>query len=74
MLAQALEFSTPTNRRPRDRVFGSAGLRDREKRKMMAEVSAKSADITILLLRSKNGVYQSYIGRDERRGAVASGN
>ena len=29
-------------------VFGSAGLRDREKRKMMAEVSAKSADITIL--------------------------
>lgn len=29
-------------------VFGSAGLRDREKRRMMAEVSARMADITIL--------------------------
>lgn len=29
-------------------VFGSAGLRDREKRRMMAEVSAQLADISIL--------------------------
>ena len=29
-------------------VFGSAGLRDREKRRLMAEVSAQLADITIL--------------------------
>lgn len=29
-------------------VFGSAGLRDREKRRMMAETSARLADITIL--------------------------
>ena len=29
-------------------VFGSAGLRDREKRRLMAEISAKKADITIL--------------------------
>lgn len=29
-------------------VFGSAGLRDRQKRRMMAEVSAQLADITIL--------------------------
>ncbi len=29
-------------------VFGSAGLRDREKRRMMAEVSARMADITVL--------------------------
>jgi UDP-N-acetylmuramoyl-L-alanyl-D-glutamate--2,6-diaminopimelate ligase len=29
-------------------VFGSAGLRDREKRRLMAEVSAELADITIL--------------------------
>jgi UDP-N-acetylmuramoyl-L-alanyl-D-glutamate--2,6-diaminopimelate ligase len=29
-------------------VFGSAGLRDREKRRMMAEVSAELADFSIL--------------------------
>ncbi len=29
-------------------IFGSAGLRDREKRRMMAEKSAKLADITII--------------------------
>lgn len=29
-------------------VFGSAGLRDREKRRMMAEVSGEMADLTIL--------------------------
>ena len=29
-------------------VFGSAGLRDREKRRMMSEISAEFADLTIL--------------------------
>jgi UDP-N-acetylmuramoyl-L-alanyl-D-glutamate--2,6-diaminopimelate ligase len=29
-------------------VFGSAGLRDKEKRRMMAEVSARLADLTVL--------------------------
>lgn len=29
-------------------VFGSAGLRDREKRRLMAEISAQNADISIL--------------------------
>jgi UDP-N-acetylmuramoyl-L-alanyl-D-glutamate--2,6-diaminopimelate ligase len=29
-------------------VFGSAGLRDREKRRLMAEVSAEMADLTVL--------------------------
>jgi len=29
-------------------VFGSAGLRDREKRRMMAEMAARQADVTVL--------------------------
>ena len=29
-------------------IFGSAGLRDKDKRKMMAEISAEHADVTIL--------------------------
>jgi UDP-N-acetylmuramoyl-L-alanyl-D-glutamate--2,6-diaminopimelate ligase len=29
-------------------VFGSAGLRDREKRRLMAEISAEGADLTVL--------------------------
>jgi UDP-N-acetylmuramoyl-L-alanyl-D-glutamate--2,6-diaminopimelate ligase len=29
-------------------VFGSAGLRDKEKRRMMAEISAELADLTVL--------------------------
>jgi len=29
-------------------IFGSAGLRDREKRRMMAQVSAQMADVTVL--------------------------
>jgi UDP-N-acetylmuramoyl-L-alanyl-D-glutamate--2,6-diaminopimelate ligase len=29
-------------------VFGSAGLRDREKRRLMAEISAEHADLTVL--------------------------
>jgi UDP-N-acetylmuramoyl-L-alanyl-D-glutamate--2,6-diaminopimelate ligase len=44
-------------------VFGSAGLRDVEKRRMMAEVSAKYADITVLTAEdprteSLNGILQ----------------
>ena len=42
---------TPNDNEDRPRVivtFGSAGLRDKEKRRMMAETSAELADITIL--------------------------
>jgi len=48
----ALERTLETAREMTDgriiAIFGSAGLRDREKRRMMAEVSARMADITIL--------------------------
>lgn len=47
-LARALETVHELTRGRVIAVFGSAGLRDRQKRRMMAEVSAKMADVTIL--------------------------
>lgn len=47
-MARALETVRQLTRRRVIAVFGSAGLRDREKRRMMAEVSAQMADVTIL--------------------------
>lgn len=48
----ALRVALETVRRMTDRrvivIFGSAGLRDKEKRRLMAEVAAKRADISIL--------------------------
>jgi UDP-N-acetylmuramoyl-L-alanyl-D-glutamate--2,6-diaminopimelate ligase len=48
----ALRVAIDTIRKMTDRrvitIFGSAGLRDKEKRRMMAEVSAELADISIL--------------------------
>jgi UDP-N-acetylmuramoyl-L-alanyl-D-glutamate--2,6-diaminopimelate ligase len=48
----ALRVAIETTRKMTDGrvivIFGSAGLRDREKRRMMAEVSAELADISIL--------------------------
>lgn len=48
----ALERALETAREMTDRcviaVFGSAGLRDRQKRRMMAEVSTRMSDVTIL--------------------------
>ena len=40
--------SAATNRKRVIAIFGSAGLRDREKRRIMAETSAKLADLTVL--------------------------
>lgn len=47
-LQRALEALRPLTRGRLIAVFGSAGLRDRAKRRMMAEVSARLADYTIL--------------------------
>jgi UDP-N-acetylmuramoyl-L-alanyl-D-glutamate--2,6-diaminopimelate ligase len=47
-LKVALEQARKMTRGSVIAVFGSAGLRDREKRRMMAEVSIELADITIL--------------------------
>ena len=47
-LARAIETARQVTRGRVIAIFGSAGLRDRQKRRMMAEVSVKMADITIL--------------------------
>ena len=47
-LKAALEAVRPMTKGRVIAVFGSAGLRDREKRRMMADVSVRSADVTIL--------------------------
>ena len=56
-------------------VFGSAGLRDKAKRRMMAEVSAEYADITILTAEdprteSLDGILQEMAEGAETKGAV----
>ena len=47
-LKVALETAREMNKNRIIAVFGSAGLRDRQKRRMMAEVSIKLADVTFL--------------------------
>ncbi len=47
-LARAIETARQMTRGKVIAVFGSAGLRDREKRRMMADTSVRMADITIL--------------------------
>ncbi|MGD0879221.1 MAG: UDP-N-acetylmuramoyl-L-alanyl-D-glutamate--2,6-diaminopimelate ligase [Anaerolineales bacterium] len=56
-------------------VFGSAGLRDKEKRRMMAEVSAQWADISILTAEdprteSLEGILNEMAGGARLRGGV----
>jgi UDP-N-acetylmuramoyl-L-alanyl-D-glutamate--2,6-diaminopimelate ligase len=56
-------------------VFGSAGLRDREKRRMMAEASAELADVSILTAEdprteSLNGILAEMASGARARGGV----
>lgn len=54
-------------------LFGSAGLRDKAKRRMMAETSAKYADITILTAEDPRTESLDGILEEMRLGAVANG-
>lgn len=54
-------------------VFGSAGLRDREKRRLMAEISAELADITILTAEDPRTESLNRILAEMASGAEAKG-
>lgn len=56
-------------------VFGSAGLRDREKRRLMAEESARLADLTVVTaedprVESLDGILEEMVRGAEGQGAV----
>ncbi len=60
-------------------VFGSAGLRDKEKRRLMAEVSAELADLTVLTAEdprteSLDGILEEMAGGMLDKGAVEGEN
>ncbi|MFP4323842.1 MAG: UDP-N-acetylmuramoyl-L-alanyl-D-glutamate--2,6-diaminopimelate ligase [Anaerolineales bacterium] len=54
-------------------VFGSAGLRDREKRRLMAEIAAELADFTILTAEDPRTESLFGILREMKAGMVAKG-
>lgn len=54
-------------------VFGSAGLRDREKRRLMAEISAQLADFTILTAEDPRTESLRNILREMKAGMVSHG-
>ncbi len=54
-------------------IFGSAGLRDREKRRMMAEVGAKLADMCILTAEDPRTESLDEILNEMAAGALSKG-
>jgi UDP-N-acetylmuramoyl-L-alanyl-D-glutamate--2,6-diaminopimelate ligase len=54
-------------------VFGSAGLRDREKRRLMAEVSAELADLTVLTAEDPRSESLAAILGEMGAGAISKG-
>jgi UDP-N-acetylmuramoyl-L-alanyl-D-glutamate--2,6-diaminopimelate ligase len=74
-LKVALETARQMTRGRVIAVFGSAGLRDRQKRRMMAEVSAELADVTILTAEdprteSLEAILEEMAAGAQERGAV----
>lgn len=54
-------------------VFGSAGLRDKEKRRMMAEISAKHADLSVLTAEDPRTESLDEILEEMAAGAISRG-
>jgi UDP-N-acetylmuramoyl-L-alanyl-D-glutamate--2,6-diaminopimelate ligase len=54
-------------------VFGSAGLRDREKRRLMAQVSARTADLTVLTAEDPRTESLDLILEEMAQGAQVAG-
>jgi len=72
-LERALESARPLTSGEVIVVFGSAGLRDREKRHMMAQVSARHADKTILTAEDPRTESLAMILDEMAQGALGEG-
>jgi UDP-N-acetylmuramoyl-L-alanyl-D-glutamate--2,6-diaminopimelate ligase len=72
-LKAALEALRPMTRGRLIAVYGSAGLRDQQKRRMMAETSAKLADVSILTAEDPRTESLDRILAEMAAGAVSQG-
>jgi UDP-N-acetylmuramoyl-L-alanyl-D-glutamate--2,6-diaminopimelate ligase len=72
-LRQALEAARQLTTRRVIAVFGSAGLRDRAKRRMMAEISIELADLTVLTAEDPRSEDLEIILAELAAGAIARG-